>query len=173
MTSFHGVTIYEMKSFMNGPRSQWSPADLAFHVLEYPLYHASNQFAIANSDHIVSCSGTILNELRSIYKDLDPRKSSVIYNGIDFDEIEDIAKSSDLSKHDKNFTIIFYGRLLWLKGIPFLLDAFRLLAAEYPDLKLKIYGDGPLKNSIQVFVSKYGLNDKIYVGGKIPRSSLL
>jgi glycosyltransferase involved in cell wall biosynthesis len=162
-----------MKAFINSPASQWSPSDIAFHVLEYPLYHASNRFAIANSNHIITCSHTLLNELRSIYHDFDPRKSSVIYNGIDLEEIVDISTNSNLQRSNENFTLIFYGRLTWLKGIPYLLDAFELLTTEYPNLHLKIYGDGPLRKKIQTIVSKCGLQDRIYIGGKISRSKLL
>jgi glycosyltransferase involved in cell wall biosynthesis len=38
---------------------------------------------------------------------------------------------------------------------------------------LKIYGDGPLRKKIQTIVSKCGLQDRIYIGGKISRSKLL
>jgi glycosyltransferase involved in cell wall biosynthesis len=172
VTSFHGVTSYEMKAYVNSPTTQWSPSGLIYHVLEYPLYHVSNWLAIKNSSHLITCSSTVLNELKNIYTFLDLSRSSVINNGIDIQEITNLESAYLPSKTSKPATILFYGRLLSLKGIMYLLDAFRLLVSTYPNIELKLFGDGPLRQSIQSIISKFNLNDKIHLCGKIPRNKL-
>jgi len=173
VTSYHGCTRYELKAFIDGPLSQWTIGDFGYHVLGYPLYEIFTQSSLTNSDHIISCSYAILNELRSTYENIDLKRSSVIYNGINLDEIESIEKNRIKTQNGNDLTLIYYGRLFRLKGIIYLIKAFRLLVHDYPDLKLKIYGKGPLKRTIQVLVSDLGLKDKIHVLGQIPRTKLL
>jgi glycosyltransferase involved in cell wall biosynthesis len=173
VTSYHGMTRYALKAFFNIPLSSWTVGDFSFHVLGYPLYEIFTRSSLTNSDHIISCSYVILNELRSVYKNLDLERSSVIYNGINFDEIENVEKNCIKTENGNNFTLIYYGRLYWLKGITYIIKAFKLLVHDYPNLNLKIFGEGPLKRNIQALVSDLGLKDKIHVLGQIPRNELL
>lgn len=173
VTSYHGFTKYEMKAFIEAPISQWTLGDLSYHVLEYPLFEMFTRLSLTNSDHAVSCSYTILNELRSNYEGLDLERSSVIYNGIDLEEIESIRNSSTKADTENDFTLIYYGRLLWLKGITYLIEAFRILVNDFPNLKLKIFGKGPLGHAILVLASDSSLKNRIQILGHVPRTRLL
>lgn len=173
VTSYHGYTTYEMKAFISSPFFQSSFEDFAFNVLEYPLYDAFNRLSIASSDHVIACSYAVLNELRSIYKDLHPEKSSVIYNGIDITEFDNARKDNVFPENTGNPTLIFYGRWFWSKGIHYLLEAFRLLLNEYPTIQLKICGKGPMERRIQAFICGKGLKNNIHVLGHVTRNELL
>jgi glycosyltransferase involved in cell wall biosynthesis len=173
VASYHGVPAYELKAFLNSPISCWTAGDFACYVLEHPLNGNFIRLSLTNSDHVISCSYTILNELRSAYENLDLKNSSVIYNGINFDEIESIENNLIKTENGNALTLIYYGRLYWLKGITYLIKAFKLLMHDYPNLNLKIFGKGPLKRRIQALASDLGLKDKIHVLGQIPRTKLL
>ena len=173
VTSYHGVTRYEMKAFLNIPISHWTAKEFGFHVLGSPLFGTSNRLSITNSDHIISCSYAILNELRSTYEQLNLEKSSVIYNGIDLDEIGNLERNCTTTENTNDLTLIYYGRLNWLKGITYLVKAFKLLLRDYPNLILKIFGEGPLRHSIQAFVCDSGLKNKVHISSQIPRNKLL
>lgn len=53
------------------------------------------------------------------------------------------------SEASDNQTIVFMGRLAEKKGVRYLIEAFTKLASDYPNAKLVIAGDGPLKNSLE------------------------
>lgn len=173
VTSYHGYSAYEMKASINSPFSSWTADDFGYHVFEYPLFETGNRLSIAFSDHVISCSHVILTELKSTYKNLDLKKSSVIYNGIDIDEIDDIRKNCITTEESREPTIVYYGRLYWLKGISFLIDAFRILLRDYPNLTLKVFGSGPLEQQVQAMASDPQLEGKVRFHGKIPRHELL
>jgi glycosyltransferase involved in cell wall biosynthesis len=171
ITSYHGYTSYEMKAFIDSPFLQSSLQDFGFNVLEYPMYDAANRLSIANSDHIICCSHTILSELKTIYKNLDIKKASVIYNGIDTSEFDKIRE--EIKHENTEPTLFFFGRWFWSKGIPYLLEAFRLLLNEYPTLQLRMCGKGPMQKRINSFISRYGLENKVHLLGHVSRHDLL
>ena len=173
VTSFHGVTKYEMKSFLNVPVSEWTVKEFGFHVFGLPFYWTSNRLSVASSDHVISCSFAVLNELKSTYENLDISRSSVIYNGIDLDEIDQIERSYKTSKNPNDLTLIYYGRLNWLKGVTYVVEAFKLLIRSYPNLTLKIFGDGPLRRSLMMVAASPDLKNKVHILGQISRSELL
>ena len=60
---------------------------------------------------------------------------------------------------------LFVGRLAGVKGVPILIDAMASLAGKYPELKLKLIGDGPDRKALEAEVSRRGLQDRItFVG---------
>lgn len=173
VTSYHGVTRYELKAFLNIPVSEWTPKEFGFHVLGLPMYWSSNRMSVAFSDHIISCSFAVLNELRSTYENLDLSRSSVIYNGINLDEVHKLEKSHKTTENSDSPTLIYYGRLNWLKGVSYVMDAFKLLVPNYPNLTLKMFGEGPLRHSLTEHVASSDFKDKVHIPGQIPHSQLL
>ena len=57
--------------------------------------------------------------------------------------------------------IVNFCRLDTAKNLPLLMDAFALLAPEYPAYTLSIYGEGKLKEELQAYAEKLGLADRI------------
>ncbi|HEY0965196.1 MAG TPA: glycosyltransferase [Candidatus Saccharimonadales bacterium] len=57
--------------------------------------------------------------------------------------------SQDVYKHPKGQTILFMGRLAEKKGVQYLIKAFGEIIEKYPEAKLVIAGDGPLKKDLQ------------------------
>ena len=52
------------------------------------------------------------------------------------------------SKKKENF-ILFVGRLTYGKGMPVLLEAFKKIRAKYPNTRLVIIGNGPLRQKVE------------------------
>jgi len=173
VTSYHGVPVFELQTFVNTPFSCWSFGDFAYHILEYPLNEKFIEFSLSRSDHIISCSHRILSELMSIYQDLDLRRSSVIYNGINFDEIKNVGDNFTKNDNENDFSLVFYGRLYGFKGITYLIEAINFLVRDHPNLNLKIFGRGPIKRRIQLLVSDLGLKNNIHIYDQIPHKQLL
>lgn len=82
----------------------------------------------------------------------------IIPNGIDLAKYEPLKR-----KPAKQKTILYIGRLEKRKGVAYLLEAFKDLTAKYPDTKLLIAGDGPLRNKLEDWVQE----------NKVPRVKFL
>lgn len=173
VTSIHDVPLYILKMFASSPFSHWSFGDFVYNVLEYPVNHIVTKIGLRHSNHIISCSLTLLSEMKKAYGDFDPSRTSVVYNGIDPDNIERIGYNVTKTLGDSDPCIVFYGRLHWQKGLMYLLKAFTILRDDYPEVKLKIFGKGPLAPHVKKFVSGAGLKDNVYVHGHVPYRQLI
>ncbi len=61
--------------------------------------------------------------------------------------------------------IITAARLTEQKNLPLLIDAFARIHHEYPMYRLTIYGEGELRNSLQSYIEKKGLTNRISIPG--------
>jgi len=173
ITSYHGVPFYDRRNFVNSPANSWTIGDFGYNFLEFPLNETLVRFGLTNSDRIIVCSKTTLNELRTLYKNIDFERSLVIPNGVNFEKIAEIKNDFKKKERVDTLSIIFAGRLYYLKGITFLIQAFERLVPDYPNLKLNIFGTGPMKNKIRALILNRGLKDKIFLRGQVDRTRLM
>ena len=85
------------------------------------------------------------------------KKSQIIPNEV----AEEFFKETKKDGKD----IIAVGRLSEQKNHPLLIRAFSKIAEEYPDEKLRIYGEGVLRTSLQELIDSLGLTDRILLMG--------
>ncbi|MHA1851885.1 MAG: glycosyltransferase family 4 protein [Candidatus Heimdallarchaeaceae archaeon] len=168
VTSIHEVYSRDLKVFVNSPFSEWSVWDFSLHVAGYPLNEFLTRMCLKASDHIVVCGFSAFKDLITEYQNLDSHRISVIYNGINFDKVDAIKGNAG-----KNPSIIFFGRLIWRKGILHLLKAMLNINKRFPDLILQIFGKGPLEKVIRRFSSKFGMINQIFIQGYVPYSTLI
>lgn len=64
--------------------------------------------------------------------------------------------------------LLSVGRLVELKGHSCLIEALALLKEEYPQVKLTLLGDGPLKNSLTRLAVKLGIGDCVEILPPVP-----
>ncbi len=99
------------------------------------------------------------NGAKSHYRMSVQKKSTVILNPID---------TSNMPVYDfknRKKEIVSVGRLQPQKNQKLLIDAFALLTNEFNGYKLKIYGEGVLRNELQEQIDGYGLSDRIFLMG--------
>lgn len=72
--------------------------------------------------------------------------------GIDIQQFTQEKSESDSPE------LLFVGRLTEKKGCIYLLQAMLILKSRYPEIKLSIVGDGPLKQSLDTYVKQNNLN---------------
>lgn len=173
ITSYHGVPFYDLRTFMDSPTNSWTIGDFGYQFLEFPLNEALVRVGLRNSDKIVVCSKTTLNELSTLCRNIDLRKSMVIPNGIDLEKIQEIKNRVKKNAKVAVPSIIFAGRLYYYKGITYLLQALEHLIPDYPNLKLTILGTGPMKNKIQELILNRNLKDRVFLRGQVDRSQLM
>ncbi|MBT8092678.1 MAG: glycosyltransferase [Gammaproteobacteria bacterium] len=63
--------------------------------------------------------------------------------------------------------LVFVGRLVEKKGVEYLIEAMAILAPDYPQLKLTIVGDGPLRESLTALADSRGLGDRVRFLGSV------
>jgi len=65
----------------------------------------------------------------------------------------------------KKKNIVSVGRMMPQKNQALLLDAFSMIAGEFPDYRLTIYGDGPLRKALEEKTSALGLEGRVFLPG--------
>jgi glycosyltransferase involved in cell wall biosynthesis len=172
--TLHGSHKAALKAFIQSPIKNWVSSDFAFHVLELPMHEIITKRCFAKSNKVIVCSFATLNELK-MYERLDISKVSVIYNGVNFSEIQqEEAETRDENEDGEHeLSVIYAGRLFWMKGITFALRAYEKSKKQFKNLRLKIFGKGPLENEVKKFVTEKGLRNSVYFGGFLPHTKLI
>jgi len=106
------------------------------------------------SHYQVAVSGTTSDALTRI-RDCFP--VTIIPNGIDSGRI-----ARDHTAQEKT-DIIFVGRLIREKHTDLLIRAFALISPEQPTLVLRIIGEGPESESLDLLIRDLGLNDRVFI----------
>jgi glycosyltransferase involved in cell wall biosynthesis len=96
--------------------------------------------------------------------------------GISSDKIKVIYRGRDTSIYPAwnesslrdNFTWIAIGRLIPQKGYDNLLYAFKLLKVNFNHVKLRIIGEGPLRQDLESLINKLNLQSDVILEGNIP-----
>lgn len=108
---------------------------------------------------IIAQSNSMKNDLVNHYK-IPSQKISVIYNPVSQAFLNDLENAETKFTKKKN-EILFVGRLDKIKGINFLLDAFKIIAEKKPDIILRIVGDGDLHHELTEYSNKLCISDKV------------
>ena len=120
---------------------------------------------ITHKANKIICPSPHLAQLIRSYCFADEKKICVIPNGIDlktFDEVKD-NDVSILSKYglEKDNYVLFMGRLSFLKGVQYLIAAFRTIKKEFPNLKLAIVGKGDFEKFLRNLA--YGMEEVVFI----------
>lgn len=86
------------------------------------------------------------------------KKIPVIHRGMEF---ASLIHTSKTERNPDKIVLWFVGRLVKLKGIDLLIQAFYDLQKKYHNIFLEIVGDGDELTWLQELVKKHGLQDKI------------
>lgn len=96
------------------------------------------------------------------YSYIKPEAKCVIPNPIDLANLP-----APINK--PSLRIVSVGRLCPQKNFALLIDSFAQIAAQFPDYRLDIYGEGPLRPALQTQIDKLGLQNKIMLKGSSPQ----
>lgn len=143
------------------------------------LYNSFSVLLLRNSDAVISLNRTYAerSQYLSVLRKNVP-KCFFLHQGTDTERfkplspalVADFKKSQGLSD---SFNILFVGRLVNYKGIDDLLEAFKILKKNHPNIKLLIIGEGSLKESLKNMAGKLGLRDGVIFLGYVPDDQLL
>lgn len=109
------------------------------------------------AEHTVCVTDTIRDKLVG-EAGMDPRKVSVVTNGIEVDHFDPATAKAGARRNGK--TLIFTGNLAEYQGIDLMLKAFRHVAAEVPDARLAIASDSSFA-PYEGLARELGIRDRI------------
>jgi glycosyltransferase involved in cell wall biosynthesis len=116
-------------------------------------------FLFGHVDHVINQCHAMQDDLISICPNLK-NKSSVIYNPV-AKHIEDYVAKNHLDKISKRDYVLCVGRLEKQKAFHNAIIAFAQISLDFPNLRLKIVGEGSLENDLKLLAVEYGVSDKV------------
>lgn len=116
--------------------------------------------------HVVAVSEKTKKFIIEDFK-IDKNKIQVIYNGINFEELDflSLENTPEFNKDLKH--IVAVGRLSEAKNYPLLLNSFSLLLKKHQKVHLHILGDGENKNVLQNLIKEKNLDKHVTLYGFI------
>ena len=170
IVTFHSSWSKTQFAMMSCSTTGWSFKDFTTYVLGYPVFQTITRLELKFSDTRVACSRALARELASDYSVKEP-SIRVIPNGVDTKFFESVKKRHARSGNQVP-TLFFCGRLHRVKGIDYLLEALSILRRQYPNIKLKIFGRGPLREKLENHVRAAGLSEQVQINGYATYSRL-
>lgn len=108
------------------------------------------------ADKIITVSNALRNEVVMDMR-LPTEKLTVIYNGIPFCHVIDMAKTSKSSVP----LVGTVSRLAPQKGVEYLIRAAAIVREKFPAARFIIIGDGPFREELENLARKIGVRDSI------------
>lgn len=139
--------------------------DYFFTFHAHDIYFTNKWFSLLANEAKLSFSISEFNikYVKSNFKNLNPKKIKLSRLGVY------IPKHQDINKEEKTKWILaFMSNLEEKKGIPYLLDAFKIVHDKNPEkYELRIAGSGDYMEMIEEFVGKNNLASSIITLGRI------
>jgi glycosyltransferase involved in cell wall biosynthesis len=173
VTTMHGVPRFRSRAFFEAPLAYWTLREFVSNTYEAAVDHALHRLCFRNSSKIVTVSRNSLQEARAAFHDFPIGKTVVIPNGIDFVQINKIRRSVGESAGTDEESILFFGRLVWIKGVLHLVKAIAKLRKELPGVRLRIAGTGPLLETLRLLVQRMGLSQNVKFLGYLNHNNLI
>jgi len=130
------------------------------YALRGPVFARLKRWVLTRADAVTVVSHAMRDYCKE--HDLAPKKIIVQSMGVDLDEVftpGDAANTRD--------GLIFVGRLVEKKGVEYLIEAMAILRPKYPQLKLTIVGDGPLRESLIALAQTRGVSGRVRFLGSV------
>ena len=101
---------------------------------------------------------------------LDPAKVRVIRPAVD---PEQFRPASSRPNANDDLRVVTVGRLIWVKGHEWALQAIRTVADQGVNVRFQIIGDGPDRQRVLYTIADLGLEDRVQWLGKLPPPEVL
>jgi glycosyltransferase involved in cell wall biosynthesis len=97
-------------------------------------------------------------------------KITVVLNSLD----ERVLPAEPVSGNGQGFRVVYHGTITPHYGIELLVEAAAQVAADEPDLRVEIYGDGDALEQVRARASELMVGDRVYTSGQfLPHPEVL
>ena len=108
--------------------------------------------------------------LKKLARETKPdQEISVIYNGVDVENFKPEDRGRDMSKSSPFIITPGASRLTARKGLKYLIEAVKDLSGKYPEIQLKIMGDGDARADLENLAKDLKIENYVKFLGRIPR----
>jgi glycosyltransferase involved in cell wall biosynthesis len=163
--TFHSIQANELRVKLVHSKVLVTRKDITDLVLKSPIGSICDLITTRAADRIICPSPHLASLIMSNCR-VDGNKVRVVPNGIDFEALDRTKAYDDdfLRKYglEKDNYLLFIGRLSALKGIQFLIQAFRLIKKDYANLKLAIVGTGEFETYLRDLAR--GIENIVFTG---------
>jgi glycogen(starch) synthase len=135
-----------------------------------PLLRHTLRLLLAKADAVTACSHAVLNEAQAWAGIELGSRGTVVYNGVDVDELQsEVRHSGSVRAIPKPF-ILGIGRHVEQKGFDVLIKAFSALVLDPAfDWDLVVAGDGPVHEALVKQARELALGDRVHFVGRADR----
>ncbi len=167
IVTHHGDPRQDFIQFYKSPLRFKFSREFFQYGAAYPLWYSLSKRCYVQADKVVTFSHFVEHSIQRTFGE----KNNIIIlpQGID---TKKLLALSNLTV-EKDNSIFFSGRLIWRKGIFYLLKAFEQVHSEIPDLKLKIFGQGPLEGAVKNFITNHNLSKSVICYGYVTYQDLI
>ncbi|WP_141696843.1 glycosyltransferase, partial [Methylophaga muralis] len=114
-------------------------------------------------DLVINQCYAMQEELISLYPQISS-KSVVIYNPVN-SRIHEAAKDIASTSIRKHHYLLCVGRLEKQKAFHLAIESFAILTKDFPELKLKVVGEGQLESELKMLTVNLNIQDRVdFVG---------
>jgi len=150
--TFHATNFTQIKSSFRMLGSVKTTESISALVLRNPIGTLCDILSAQLSDKIICPSPSIAREIQR-YCFVNEEKLHVVPNGISIKAFDGV-KAFDptlLEKYglEKDNFVLYVGRLIFLKGVDYLIRAFGIARKKCKDLKLVVMGSGPCESHLK------------------------
>jgi glycosyltransferase involved in cell wall biosynthesis len=142
------------------------------HTMDYSMTgrNIAIERALSVFTHKIICISNAVKRFVIENEHIRNDKTCVIYNGIEIpyhiSMMNNNNKKSITGFEDNSFVIISVASLTHHKGHQVLLDAVKKVSVKWPQIRVVIVGDGPVKKILENFVLRSGLSSKVLFAGE-------
>ncbi|HUV06628.1 MAG TPA: glycosyltransferase, partial [Spirochaetia bacterium] len=129
-------------------------------------YRKRIEEVIRYSNKTVTVSGKLMR-IAEVKLGIDPKKISVIANGIDPGELS-LKKSGAGGRYEGRTVILSVSHLERIKGLDLNIRAISHLKDRFPDLYYLIIGEGEERDALELLVKDLHLEDRVEFLGELP-----
>jgi glycosyltransferase involved in cell wall biosynthesis len=127
-----------------------------------------------NATLIVTVSKYSSEKIVQFY-DVDKTKIRIVPNGVDLQRFKPVQGLESIKRQigiDNKLCVLFVGRLIPRKGLPFLIEAAKHIVKEFKETIFVIVGNGPLKNHLQAYLEEINLSSNFVFLGDVNENVL-
>jgi len=154
------------KPFVVTYHSDIVPYSLSIKLMKFLYVHLFQRYFLFKKAKTIMPTSPQYVEISDILHHFR-HKCSIVPNGVDLA----VFKPKNIRHAGKR--ILFVGRLIYYKGIQYLIRAMPAILKKVPDAKLIIVGEGPLKGEWKALAKKLGVDDKIEWLGRLSNEEML
>jgi glycosyltransferase involved in cell wall biosynthesis len=167
VVTLHGTSFGEFTSYLGVPLQCVNASLVRDAMFVQPMWAVLAALEYKWADRVIAVSKAIAKETARFYR-LSEEKIVVLHNGVDLPDIPD----SSLNEQNGNHTMLCVGRLIWRKGVKYLIDALPQILLEYPDAKLLLVGNGEQKTFLEKRIQTLGIANSVQFLGNVSADTL-